>query len=89
MALALRAAAACPGLDPGAFAFAILQTQSGSARDQRGQPRNDKGSLDMTRPARLGISAETGNGGNQGFAVFRRNGEWVRVGASCDRTNPA
>ncbi|HJR13988.1 MAG TPA: hypothetical protein VJ833_08850 [Rhodanobacteraceae bacterium] len=30
MALALRAAAACPGLDPGAFAFAILQTQSRS-----------------------------------------------------------
>jgi len=28
MALALRAAAAWPGLDPGAFAFAILQTQS-------------------------------------------------------------
>ena len=31
MALALRVAAACPGLDPGAFAFAVLQTQSGSA----------------------------------------------------------
>jgi hypothetical protein len=30
MALALRAAGACPGLDPGAFAFAILQTQSRS-----------------------------------------------------------
>jgi len=32
MALARRAAGACPGLDPGAFAFAfaILQTQSGS-----------------------------------------------------------
>ena len=31
MAFALRAAAACPGLDPGAFAFAVLQTQPGSA----------------------------------------------------------
>src|SRR5690348_4872048 len=30
LALALRAAAARPGLDPGAFAFAILQTQSRS-----------------------------------------------------------
>jgi hypothetical protein len=30
MALALRVAGACPGLDPGAFAFAILQTQSRS-----------------------------------------------------------
>jgi len=33
MALALRAAAACPGPDPGAFAFAILQTQSGFRRN--------------------------------------------------------
>jgi hypothetical protein len=32
MALALRAAA-CPGLDPGAFAFAILQAQSGLRRN--------------------------------------------------------
>ena len=36
MALALCAAAACPGLDPGAFAFAGLPTQSGSAADGAG-----------------------------------------------------
>jgi len=28
-----RAAGACPGLDPGAFAFAILQTPSGLRRN--------------------------------------------------------
>jgi len=55
MALALRATAACPGPDPGAFAFAILQTQSGSARGKRGQPRNDDVSLiSRGASARLG-----------------------------------
>ena len=43
LALALRAAAACPGLDPGAFAFAIPGSSPGQAlQTQSGFRRNDE-----------------------------------------------